>query len=118
MNKISLAITVLAIVAGTAMGLYGFVATQSAAAQFDTTNDASQSADQTGDATGGAGGTGGFSVLGSDQGGAGGRRGEAPEPDRLLGRDLREARLRRAEVRQLRGAAPAARRADAHLQLP
>jgi hypothetical protein len=72
MNKTSLAITVLAIVAATAMGLYGFVATQSAAAQFDTSNTSTQTATQTGDATGGAGGAGGFSVTGSANGGAGG----------------------------------------------
>jgi hypothetical protein len=72
MNKTTLAITVLAIVAGTAMGLYGFVATQSAAAQFGTDNTGSQDASQTGDATGGAGGAGGVSVTGSADGGAGG----------------------------------------------
>ena len=73
MNKTSLAITVLAIVAATAMGLYGFVATQSAAAQFDTTNDGSQSGSQDGTSTGGAGGAGGTSVFGgSANGGAGG----------------------------------------------
>jgi hypothetical protein len=72
MNKISLAITVLAIVAGTAMGLYGFVATQSAAAQFDTTNDGSQSGTQTGTSTGGDGGAGGTSVSDTANGGAGG----------------------------------------------
>jgi hypothetical protein len=72
MNKTSLAITVLAIVAATAMGLYGFVATQSAAAQFDTGNTGSQSGEQTGDATGGDGGTGGVSVTGSANGAAGG----------------------------------------------
>jgi hypothetical protein len=43
MNKTTLAITVLAIVAGTAIGL---VTTQSAAAQFDTTNSATQSSTQ------------------------------------------------------------------------
>jgi hypothetical protein len=69
MNKTSLAITVLAIVAATAIGL---VTTQSAAAQFGTTNDASQSATQTGEATGGAGGAGGVSVFGDANGGAGG----------------------------------------------
>ena len=72
MNKTSLAITVLAIVAATAMGLYGFVATQSAAAQFDTTNDGSQDSSQTGDATGGTGGTGGTSVSDSANGAPGG----------------------------------------------
>jgi hypothetical protein len=73
MNKTSLAITVLAIVAATAMGLYGFVATQSAAAQFDTTNDGSQTGTQTGTSTGGNGGAGGISVFGgSADGGAGG----------------------------------------------
>jgi hypothetical protein len=69
MNKTSLAIAALAIVAATAIG---FVATQSAAALFDTSNFASQSADQTGDATGGNGGPGGVSVGGSANGGPGG----------------------------------------------
>jgi hypothetical protein len=72
MNKTSLAITVLAIVAATAMGLYGFVATQSAAAQFDTTNTGSQTGTQTGTSTGGNGGAGGTSVSNSANGGAGG----------------------------------------------
>jgi hypothetical protein len=72
MNKTTLAITVLAIVAGTAMGLYGFVATQSAAAQFDTSNFGIQSGSQDGTSTGGAGGAGGVSVFGSADGGAGG----------------------------------------------
>ena len=72
MNKTSLAITVLAIVAATAMGLYGFVATQSAAAQFDTTNTGSQSGTQTGDASGGDGDAGGTSVVNTANGGAGG----------------------------------------------
>src|SRR5919199_1288934 len=70
MNKTSLAITVLGIVAATAIGL---VTTQSAAAQlFNTNNSASQSASQTGTATGGAGGAGGIGVFGSANGGAGG----------------------------------------------
>ena len=69
MNKTSLVITLLGIVAATAIGL---VTTQSAAAQFDTTNSATQSSTQTGTATGGAGGAGGFSVLGSANGGLGG----------------------------------------------
>ena len=65
MNKTSLAITALAIVAATAIG---FVSTQSAAAQlFNTNNAASQTATQNGTATGGAGGS---SVFGT--GGAGG----------------------------------------------
>jgi hypothetical protein len=72
MNKTSLAITVLAIVAATAMGLYGFVATQSAAAQFDTSNSASQSSTITGTVTGGAGGAGGISALGDANGARGG----------------------------------------------
>jgi hypothetical protein len=72
MNKTTLAITVLAIVAGTAMGLYGFVATQSAAAQFDTSNSASQSGDQTGTSTGGDGGAGGTSVFNTANGADGG----------------------------------------------
>jgi hypothetical protein len=75
MNKTSLAITVLAIVAATAIG---FIATQSAAAQiitvptpgpttgFNTNNSASQSASQTGAATGG---NGGIAVGGSANGG-------------------------------------------------
>jgi hypothetical protein len=69
MNKTSLVITVLAIVAATAIGL---VTTQSAAAQFDTSNSASQSSTQTGTATGGAGGAGGTSAFGDANGGAGG----------------------------------------------
>jgi hypothetical protein len=71
MNKTSLAITALAIVAATAIG---FVSTQSAAAQlFDTSNSAPQTATQTGTATGGNGGAGGLSILGgSANGGAGG----------------------------------------------
>jgi hypothetical protein len=72
MNKTTLAITVLAIVAATAMGLYGFVATQTAAAQFDTTNTGEQAGVQIGAAEGGAGGAGGVSVTGSANGGAGG----------------------------------------------
>jgi hypothetical protein len=72
MNKTTLAITVLAIVAGTAMGLYGFVATQSAAAQFDTGNLGIQSGSQDGTSTAGAGGDGGVSVTGSANGGDGG----------------------------------------------
>jgi hypothetical protein len=72
MNKTTLAITVLAIVAGTAMGLYGFVATQSAAAQFDTSNSATQSGDQTGTSTGGDGGAGGTSVFNTANGADGG----------------------------------------------
>jgi hypothetical protein len=72
MNKTSLAITVLAIVAATAMGLYGFVATQSAAAQFDTDNTSTQTSSQEGTAAGGAGGAGGVSVGGSANGGPGG----------------------------------------------
>ena len=69
MNKTSLAITALAIVAATAIGL---VTTQSAAAQFDTSNSASQTASQTGTATGGAGAAGGIAVGGSANGGPGG----------------------------------------------
>ena len=69
MNKISLVITALAIVAATAIG---FVSTQSAAAQFGTSNSASQSSTQTGTATGGAGGAGGVSVGGDANGGPGG----------------------------------------------
>jgi uncharacterized membrane protein YgcG len=69
MNKTSLVITALAIVAAAAIGL---VTTQSAAALFDTSNTATQSASETGTATGGAGGPGGVSVGGSANGGAGG----------------------------------------------
>ena len=69
MNKTSLAITVLAIVAATAIGL---VTTQSAAAQFGTSNSASQSSSQSGTAAGGAGGAGGVSAFGDANGGAGG----------------------------------------------
>ena len=71
MNKTSLAITALAIVAATAIG---FVSTQSAAAQlFNTNNFGSQSATQNGTATGGNGGAGGLSILGgSANGGRGG----------------------------------------------
>ena len=68
MNKTSLAITVLGIVAATAIGL---VTTQSAAAQlFNTNNSASQSSTQTGTATGGAGGPGGFFGNGGNGGSA------------------------------------------------
>jgi hypothetical protein len=73
MNKTSLAITALAIVAATAIGL---VTTQSAAAQIsvgNTNNTGTQTATQTGTATGGAGGAGGISVFGgSANGGRGG----------------------------------------------
>jgi hypothetical protein len=49
--------TNLALVAAlAAIGLYTFVATQSAAADFDTSNSASQSASNTATATGGNGG--------------------------------------------------------------
>jgi hypothetical protein len=73
MNETSLIVTVLAIVAATAMGLYGFVATQSAAAQFDTSNTGAQGGIQKGTATGGNGGAGGISIFGgSANGGAGG----------------------------------------------
>ena len=82
MNRTSLSITALVIVAATAIG---FIATQSAAAQiitvptpnpttaFDTTNTGTQTATQTGTATGGNGGAGGLSILGgSANGGRGG----------------------------------------------
>src|SRR5919202_377037 len=73
MNKTSLAITALAIVAATAIG---FVSTQSAAAQislFNTNNTGIQTATQTGTATGGNGRAGGISILGgSANGGRGG----------------------------------------------
>ena len=69
MNKTSLVITFLGIVAATAIGL---VTTQSAAAQFDTGNTGIQIGSQEGTATGGAGGAGGVSVFGDANGGAGG----------------------------------------------
>lgn len=70
MNRISLVISALAIaVAATAIG---FLTTQSVAAQFDTSNSASQTSTQTGTAAGGAGGPGGISIGGSANGGAGG----------------------------------------------
>ena len=73
MNKTLLAITALAIVAVTAMGFYGLVTIQSAAAFFDTTNTGTQTATQTGSATGGNGGAGGISIFGgSANGGRGG----------------------------------------------
>jgi hypothetical protein len=62
MNRTSLAISALAIVAATAMGFYGFLTTQSAAAQtnsYNTNNAASQSATETGTATGGTAGNNG-----------------------------------------------------------
>ena len=67
MNKISLAITVLAIVAATAVG---FLTTQSAAALFDTSNTASQTATQEGAAASGG-------ASGSFGGGTGGTSGSA-----------------------------------------
>jgi hypothetical protein len=69
MNQASLAIVAAILVAAAAIG---FLTTQSAAAQFDTSNSASQSATETGDATGGAGAAGGIGVFGSANGGAGG----------------------------------------------
>jgi hypothetical protein len=70
MNRTSLVITALAMVAATAIG---FVSTQSAAALFDTSNTSTQTTTQTGSATGGNGGAGGLSILGGDaNGGAGG----------------------------------------------
>jgi len=51
------------------MGLYGFVATQSASAQFGTSNTGSQDSSQEGTSAGGAGGV---SVFGSADGGPGG----------------------------------------------
>ena len=69
MNHTSLGIVAAILVAATAIG---FAATQSAAAQLDTNNAASQSSTQTGTATGGAGGPGGISVGGNANGGAGG----------------------------------------------
>jgi hypothetical protein len=69
MNKTLLVITLLAIVAATAIGL---VTTQSAAAQFDTGNTGIQIGSQEGTAAGGAGGAGGVSVFGDANGGAGG----------------------------------------------
>jgi hypothetical protein len=69
MNHTSLAMVAAILVAAAAIGL---VTTQSAAAQFDTSNTATQSASETGDATGGAGAAGGISVGGSANGGPGG----------------------------------------------
>jgi hypothetical protein len=67
MNKTSLAISALVIVAATAMGLVGFAATQSAAAQdFNTSNSASQSATQSAFAA-----SGGASGSFTDDGGSG-----------------------------------------------
>jgi hypothetical protein len=65
MNKISLAMTVLVIVAATTIG---FLTTQSAAALFDTINSATQSGTQTGSAFGGG-------ASGSSGGGTGGTSG-------------------------------------------
>ena len=71
MNHTSLPIVAAILVAAAAIG---FLTTQSAAAQFSTSNGAGQSASERGDATGGAGGAGGISVYGgSANGGAGGR---------------------------------------------
>jgi hypothetical protein len=70
MNHASLAIVAAILVAAAAIG---FLTTQSAAAQFNTSNSASQTATETGTATGGDGGAGGISVYGgSANGGAGG----------------------------------------------
>jgi hypothetical protein len=69
MNQASLAIVAAILVTAAAIG---FLTTQSAAAQFDTSNSASQSATETGTATGGAGAAGGIGVFGSANGGAGG----------------------------------------------
>ena len=53
--------TILALVAvlAAAIGLYGFVATQNAAAQFDTSNTSTQTASNTATGIGGNGGNGG-----------------------------------------------------------
>ena len=69
MNHTSLPIVAAILVAAAAIG---FLTTQSAAAQFSTSNGASQSSTETGTATGGAGGAGGIGVFGSANGGAGG----------------------------------------------
>jgi hypothetical protein len=69
MNHTNLAIVAAILVAAAAIG---FLTTQSAAAQFNTDNSASQSATETGTATGGNGGAGGISVGGSADGGRGG----------------------------------------------
>ena len=69
MNQASLAIVAAILVAAAAIG---FLTTQSAAAQFNTDNSASQSSTETGTAAGGAGGAGGIGVFGSANGGAGG----------------------------------------------
>jgi hypothetical protein len=58
MNRTTLAMTALVLVAAATTAI-GFLATQSAAAQFDTSNTSTQSSTQTGTATGGAGGSGG-----------------------------------------------------------
>jgi hypothetical protein len=62
MNHTNLAIVAAILVAAAAIG---FLTTQSAAAQFNTDNSASQSATETGTATGGNGGADGISVGGS-----------------------------------------------------
>jgi hypothetical protein len=69
MNHASLGMVAAILVAAAAIG---FLTTQSAAAQFDTSNSASQTATETGTATGGAGAAGGISVGGSANGGPGG----------------------------------------------
>jgi hypothetical protein len=74
MNKTSLAISALVIVAATAMGLVGFAATQSAAAQnFNTFNSASQSATQ--EAAAASGGASGSFTDDGDGSGTGGTSG-------------------------------------------
>jgi hypothetical protein len=73
MNKTSLAISALVIVAATAMGLVGFAATQSAAAQdFNTNNFASQSSTQTAAAASGGASGGSADGGGAASGGASG----------------------------------------------
>src|SRR4051812_16238124 len=76
MNKTSLVITALVVVAVAATTVIGFLATQSAAAKLDTGNTASQGATQTGTAIGGNGGNGGDGGPDGD-GGDGGDGGSA-----------------------------------------
>jgi hypothetical protein len=74
MNKTLLSITALVVSVVTTIIAIGFLAPQSAAAQFSTNNSASQSSTQTATATGGAGGAGSVSPgpSGSANGGPGG----------------------------------------------
>jgi hypothetical protein len=67
MNHASLGMVAAILVAAAAIG---FLTTQSAAAQFDTSSSASQTSTETGTATGGAGGPGGFFGSGGPGGSA------------------------------------------------